>query len=74
MIGHEKFESIRNVPVVLYPATNQMAGKPAYQTTIGEAVDGIDQVGNEINDEEYLIIGWLSNLMRFPDAHWLWYQ
>ena len=57
MIGHEKFESIRNVPVVLYPATNQMAGKPAYQTTIGEAVDGIDQVGNEINDEEYLIIG-----------------
>ena len=57
LIGHEKFESIRNVPVVLYPATNQMAGKPAYQTTIGEAVDGFDRVRNKINDEEYTSIG-----------------
>ena len=60
MIGHEKFESIRNVPVVLYPATNQMAGKPAYQTTIGEAVDGFDRVRNKINDEEYTSIGFLT--------------
>ena len=69
MIGHEKFESIRNVPVVLYPATNQMAGKPAYQTTVGEAVDGIDRVCNKIKDEEYLLIGCLKNLMRLHYVH-----
>ena len=37
-----------------------MAGKPAYQTTIGEAVDGIDRVCIKITDEEYLLISYLT--------------
>ena len=37
-----------------------MAGKPAYQTTIGEAVDGIDRVCIKITDEEYLLVGYLT--------------
>ena len=46
-----------------------MAGKPAYQTTVGEAVDGIDRVCNKIKDDEYLLIGCLKNLMRLHDVH-----
>ena len=39
--GHDKFDLVRNVSVVLYSANDQMEGKPAYETTIGEAVDGV---------------------------------
>ena len=39
--GHDKFDLVRNVSVVLYSANDQMEGKPAYKTTIGEAVDGV---------------------------------
>jgi glycyl-tRNA synthetase len=41
LLGHDKFDLVRNVPVVLYSANDQMDGKPAYETTIGEAVDGV---------------------------------
>jgi len=37
---HPKFDSVRATPVVLYSACAQMDGKPAYKTTIGEAVEG----------------------------------
>ena len=44
---HEKFDSVRNVHVVLYSANSQMEGKPARGITIGEAIDGvsIDSLG-----------------------------
>ncbi len=38
---HPKFDSVRNVEMLLYSACNQMDGKPAYTTTIGEAVEGV---------------------------------
>ena len=38
---HEKFDSVRNVRVILYSANSQMEGKPAQKITIGEAVDGV---------------------------------
>lgn len=38
---HPKFDSVRNVELVLYSACNQMDGKPAYKTTVGEAVEGV---------------------------------
>ena len=38
---HEKFDSVRNVHVILYSANSQMEGKPAQEITIGEAVDGV---------------------------------
>ena len=41
--SHPKFETVRSVPVVLYSACNQMDGKPAYKTTVGEAVDGVSE-------------------------------
>jgi len=41
---HPKFDSVRATPVVLYSACAQMDGKPAYKTTIGEAVEGQEKV------------------------------
>lgn len=38
--NHPKFDEVRDTVVALYSACNQMDGKPVYQTTIGEAVDG----------------------------------
>jgi len=40
---HPKFDSVRDTPVVLYSACAQMDGKPAYKTTIGQAVEGNDE-------------------------------
>ncbi|GLG99005.1 Glycine--tRNA ligase [Gryllus bimaculatus] len=37
--NHPKFDSVRTTPVLLYSACNQMDGKSASLTTIGEAVD-----------------------------------
>jgi len=40
---HPKFDTVKNVEVVLYSACAQMDGKPAYKTTIGQAVDGTEK-------------------------------
>merc|ERR1711990_901567 len=45
--NHPKFDSVRATPVVLYSACAQMDGKPAYKTTIGEAVEGEKVVANQ---------------------------
>ena len=37
--AHPKFDTVRKTPIVLYSACAQMEGKPANQTTVGEAVD-----------------------------------
>jgi len=47
MKDHPKFDSVRSTPIVLYSACAQMDGKPAYKTTIGEAVDGEKVVANQ---------------------------
>jgi len=39
--AHPKFDSVRDVEVVLYSACAQMDGQPAYKTTFGQAVDGV---------------------------------
>ena len=37
--SHPKFDTVRDVKVLLYSACNQMDGKAAEMTTIGQAVD-----------------------------------
>jgi len=44
---HPKFHAVRATPIVLYTACAQMDGKPAYKTTIGEAVEGEKVVANQ---------------------------
>ena len=37
--SHPKYDTVQNTPVVLFSACDQMDGKPARQTTVGEAVN-----------------------------------
>ena len=39
--SHPKFDDIRDVKLLLFSACNQMDGKAAYVSTVGEAVDGV---------------------------------
>lgn len=40
--SHPKFNSVRDIQLLLYSACNQMDGKPAEKLTIGEAVDKVN--------------------------------
>lgn len=40
--SHHKFDNIKDTELLLYSACNQMDGKPAERSTIGDAVDKVN--------------------------------
>ena len=63
---HPKFDSVRATPVVLYSACAQMDGKPAYKTTIGEAVEGQEVFSYKTEDSILQALpGKLYSTIRF---------
>jgi len=45
-LSHPKFESVKDTPMILHSACNQMDGKPPSRITIGEAVQSVGLLSN----------------------------
>jgi glycyl-tRNA synthetase len=39
--SHPKFPNVRDLKVTLYPSNHQMEGEPAFETTLGDAIDKV---------------------------------
>jgi len=39
---HHRFDEVKDVEIVFYPATNQMEGKGTVTTTVGKAVESVN--------------------------------
>merc|ERR1712071_387130 len=73
--SHPKFDTVRHTPVLLYSACNQMDGKAAEYTTIGEALDN-KTIANETlayfmaRIQQYMVkVGIDAKKIEIPSAY-----